>query len=95
MRSHLKVLAVPLALGALLWTIDAAVDSFVFDHGGFLDQLVLHLSIYEVYVRFLACFVLVGALTWGAYASIGRSVFASSAALESKRSRIGLPQGTM
>ena len=44
------------------WAVDAAVDSFVFGRGSFLDSLILEISPHELYFRLflVTCFSIFG-----------------------------------
>ncbi len=62
MNLEQKLLASAVAGGAVLWVVDAAIDSSLFKEGTFRDLLIIRLSIHELYFR---SFMLLGLLAVG------------------------------
>jgi len=49
-----KIIALTIALAVLFWLLDALIDILFFSDDSFLDELILHPSAYEIFIRLMA-----------------------------------------
>lgn len=94
-RVRARVIALIIVMGALFWVIDAAIDSFVFGEGTFLDSLLFDVSAHELFFRsffilFYSVFAAVLARTLARRREADRELQKHLAAVESSMDGIAI-----
>ena len=56
MKIEIRVIAISIFLGLLIWITDAVIDYFIFYEGTFLDLLIFDVPNHEMYIRFVVLF---------------------------------------